>query len=432
MHKIIEAVAQKMELPCWWIEAIAIEYTECREYATRDEIWAFNFDKLSEYDLEEAVRSRHVVVHGTLTHNVSADVWSSRAIERLVSDIPVGLCEQPDDVIAEGLVSDYHFPFIGNPIDVWDQKLSFSSHFQVLDTGQFWQWHIADFVQVEGRHYGKWTSSEVDLEPLDQIHEKLALLRNPVIKPGKPGHTDFKVDIEKFYQWLNDLRRPILDALWDIHVRKRRAQSSFPKVTKCIPPQLSRFESFTIRNGEIYTKFFAAPVFFRSCRQHAIEAEKLVSSGDKQGSVAKLDEIYQERANAIILGAACLEAFINDLGFEHFPKLWKNVESLSLTAKWQLYLVLKGKNDLFDPGREPYQSLVQLKKSRDKMMHFKGDYKKVRQMTNGVITHTEHDLRREFVCDLPNRLEQLIQELCEATALPIPPWLTPKPNFGWM
>ncbi|MGB7001087.1 MAG: hypothetical protein WBE22_03615 [Halobacteriota archaeon] len=109
MHKIIEVVAQKMELPCWWVEAIAIEYTECREYATRDEIWAFNFDKLSEYDLEEAVRSRHVVVHGTLTHNVSADVWSSRAIERLVSDIPVGLCEQPDDVIAEGLVSDYHF-----------------------------------------------------------------------------------------------------------------------------------------------------------------------------------------------------------------------------------------------------------------------------------------------------------------------------------
>ncbi|NOR77210.1 MAG: hypothetical protein GQ523_01985, partial [Methanophagales archaeon] len=50
MHKIIEVVAQKMELPCWWIEAIAIEYTECREYATRDEIWAFNSDKLSEYD----------------------------------------------------------------------------------------------------------------------------------------------------------------------------------------------------------------------------------------------------------------------------------------------------------------------------------------------------------------------------------------------
>jgi hypothetical protein len=432
MHKIIETVAQKMELPCWWVEAIAIEYTECREYATCNEIWTFNFDQLSEYDLEEAARSRHVVVHGTLMHNISADVWSSRAIERLVSDIPVGLCEQPDDVIAEGLVSDYHFPFIGNPIDVWDPKLSFSSHFQVLDNGQFWQWHIADFVQVEGGHYGKWTSSEVDLEPLDQIHEKLALLRNPVIKPGEPGHTDFKVEVEKFYQWLNDLRRPILDALWDIHVRKRRAQSSFPKVTKRIPPQLSRFESFTIRNGEIYTKFFAAPVFFRSCRQHAIEAEKLVSSGDKQGSVAKIDEIYQERANAIILGAACLEAFINDLGFEHFPKLWKNIESLSLTAKWQLYLVLKGKDDLFDPGREPYQSLAQLKKSRGKMMHFKGDYKKVRQMTNGVITHTEFDLPREFVRDLPNRLEQLIRELCEATALPIPPWLTPKPNLGWM
>ena len=51
MYKIIQTVAQKVKLPYWWVEAIAIEYTECREYATGNEIWAFNFDKLSEYDL---------------------------------------------------------------------------------------------------------------------------------------------------------------------------------------------------------------------------------------------------------------------------------------------------------------------------------------------------------------------------------------------
>lgn len=311
MHEVIEAVAQKMKLPYWWIEAIAIEYTECREYATRDEIWTFNCDKLSEDDLEEAVRSHRVVVYGTLMHNVLAEVWASRAIERMVSDVPVGLVEEFDDVFAEGLVSDYHFPFRGNPINVWDPKLSFSRHFQVLDGGQFWQWRIAEFTRVEGRRYGKWVSDEIDLEPLDQIHDKLASLRNPVIEPGEPGHTEFRIKVEEFYQWLDEIRRPILSALSDVHVKKRNAQESYPKVTRSEPPQLSRFEMFTVRNGEIYTKFFAEPVFFRGCRQHAIKAETLAKSvEDSPELIPKLDEIYQERASAMILGVACLEAFM--------------------------------------------------------------------------------------------------------------------------
>jgi len=431
MHEVIEAVAKKMKLPHWWIEAIAIEYTECREYAMRDEIWTFSFDKLAEDDLEEAVRSHRVVVYGTLMHNVLFDVWASRAIERMVSDIPVGLVEEFDDVMAEGLVSDYHFRFGGNPIDVRDPKLSFSRHFQVLDDGQFWQWRTAEFTRVEGRRYGKWVSDEIDLEPLDQIHGKLALLRNPVIKPGDPGHTEFKIKVEQFYQWLDEIRSPILSALHDVHVKKRNAQESYPKATRGEPPQLSRFEMFTVRNGEIYTKFFAEPVFFRDCRQYTIKAEELAQSvEDSRELIPKLDEIYQERASAIILGTACLEAFINGLGFEHFPELWRNVERLSLIAKWQLYLTLKDKGNSFDLGREPYQSLAKLTKSRNSLMHFKRRYKKVQQVNNRVTTDLESILPRKFVRDLPDRLKQLIRELCEATALPIPPWL--KPKTGWM
>ena len=430
MYRVIKTVAEKMNLPYWWVEAIAIEYTQCREYATRDEIWTFNFDKLSERDLEKAVRSHRIVVYGILMHNVLTAVWSSRTIERLVSDIPVRLVEEPNDVIAEGPVSDYHFPFLGNPIDVWDPKLDFSSHFQVLDEGQLWQWKIAEFVTVEGRKYGKWISSEIDLEPLDQVHEKLASLRNPVIKLGEPGHADFKVRVEQFYRWLDELRRPILSALEEIHAR-RRAQASFSKVTKSEPPLISRFETFTVRDSEFYTKFFAEPVFFRGCRQHAAKAEELATSvKDNKELVAKLDEIYQERASAIILGAACAEAFINGLGFEQFPDLWKNIEKISLNAKWQLYLELKGKGDVFDPSREPYQSLAQLARSRNSLVHFKRLYQKVHRISNREVTHLELVLPRNFVRYLPSRLEQLIRELCGVTNLQIPPWLTPK--TGWM
>lgn len=63
-------------------------------------------------------------------------------------------------------------------------------------------------------------------------------------------------------------------------------------------------------------------------------------------------------------------------------------------------------------------------------MHFKGRYKRMYRNKNKIIVHIESDLPRELVRDLPNRIEQLIHELCQATALPIPPWLTPK--IGWL
>jgi hypothetical protein len=433
MHKVIQAVAQKIGLPEWWVEAIAIEYTDCRDFATRDEIWTFNFDRVSQESLEEAVRSHRVVVHEPIWHNVHIDVLQQRLIGRLVSDIPVPLVKETDDVVAEGLISDYHFPFLSNPIDVWDPKLSFSSHFQVLDEDQLWQWRIAKFVQVAGRHYGKFTSSEIDLEPLDQIHERLASLRNPVIKPGEPDHADFKLKVESFYQWLDQIRQPILHALESVHRAKRASQASPSKVTKGTPPLLSRFEQFTVRDGEVCSSFFAAPVFFRAARQHALRAEELIASASDRELSAKLDEIYQERATAIILGSACLEAFINSLGYEHFANLWHQVERLPISAKWQLFLVLKGKGNLFKPDKQSYRFLIQLKNSRNSLVHFKGDFHKVKPLGKGVATHAEcYDMPRQLVRDLPARLQQLIKELCQATDMPTPTWLTPHPELGWL
>jgi hypothetical protein len=434
VHKVIETVAQKMGLPEWWVEAVAIEYTDCREFATRDEIWTFNFDRVSQKSLEEAVRSHHIVVYGIIWQNVHADVFGQRAIERLVSDIPVPLVKEPSDAMAEGAISDYHFSFLSNPIDVWDPKLSFSSHFQVLDEGQLWQWRIAKFVSIEGRKYGKWISSEVDLEPLDQIHERLASLRNPVIKPDELGHADFKLKVENFYQWLDQIRQPILRALEDVHHAKRSGQASLSKVTKGVPPLLSRFEMFTVQNSKICTRFLAAPVFFRAARQHALHAEELAASAHSDRELAvKLDEIYQERAIAIILGSACLEAFINNVGFEHFANFWNRVEQLPITAKWQLFLELKGKGDTFTPDQQPYQFLIQLVNSRNSLVHFKSDYHKVKPFGKRVATRTEyHDMPRQLVRDLPARLEQLIKELCQATGIPTPTWLTPQPQLGWL
>lgn len=434
MAEVIKAVAQRMGLPEWWVEAVAIEYADCRDFATRDEIWTFNFDRVTQVALEEAVRSRRVVVYGSICHNIHIDVFSTRAVERLVNGIPVPLIKEPDDALAEGLISDYHFPFLGNPIDVWDPKLHFSTHFQILDEGQLWQWRVAEFVPVEGRNYGKWMASDVDLEPLDQIHKRLSSLRNPVVKPGEAGHADFRLKVKEFYQWLDEIRQPILCRLEGVHHAKLVSQKDSSKITKRIPPLLSRFETFTVRDGEIYTSLFAAPIFFRAARQHALRAEELVSSA-RGGSelVAQLDDVYQERAIAIVLGSACLEAFINSVGFEHFPDIWRQIEQMPMEAKYQVFLVLKGKGNLFKPDQAPYQFLIRLKKSRNSLIHFKSDYHKVKQAGKGSVTRSEYrDMPRQLVSDLPDHLHRLIKELCQETGIPVPKWLTPQPQLGWL
>ncbi|MCE5265057.1 MAG: hypothetical protein LLG97_16185 [Deltaproteobacteria bacterium] len=430
MVNIIRTVAEKVKLPPWWVEAIAVEYVECREFATRDEIWTFNFEKLAKNDLMEALKTHHVVVSSLLVHNVLPFVFSARIFEGMFSRVPAGLCAEQDDLIPEGLASDHCFPWQLNALDVWDPKLSIFDHFQVLNDGKFWQWRFAESMAIEGRHYSRTVSDEVDLGVFDLVHEKLAALRNPVIKPGEPGHADFKIKVADFYQWPDGVRRPILSELEKLHFKKCRSRSSFPKVTRCEPPILSRFESFTVRDSSFHTRFFGEAIFFRGCHQHAKKADELAQ--DERPLVMKLDEVYQERANAIILGAACLEAFINHLGYDHFPKYWEGIEKLSFMSKWQIYLALAGKGATFDSSREPYQSLFKLTKKRNLIMHSKGHFMKVTQNEAKTIPHTELDMPREFVHELPSRIKDLIRELCEATQLPVPVWLTPMPNLGWM
>jgi len=429
-HRVIRKVAKKMKLPLWWVEAIAIEYTECREYATDDDIWTFNFDKLSEKELLEAVKNNKVVVYGCLIHNVKSEVWRTRLVEKMVSDIPVNFAEEANDIIPEGPVSEYHTPFIGNPIDVWDPKLNFSNYFQVYDEREIWQWKIASLKSDEEKKRSIWVSSEVYLKSINEISDKLSPLRNPVIKPGEAGHEEFKKRVKDFYKWLNEIRYPIMSELEKIHIiRKQNFDKNNIKVTEVIPPLLSRFETFTIKNGNFFTKFYAEPVFYRGCRLHAKKAEDLYSSVKNELElVSKLDEIYQERAVAIILGTACVEAFINGVGFENFPDIWPNIEKLSIVAKWQLFLKLHGKGSIFDIGKEPYQTLNNVVKSRNELVHFKRKYEKVKVMKKNEASTVllEQILNKDLVHNLPLKIEELIREVSKETSLTIPPWLNSK------
>ena len=311
-------------------------------------------------------------------------------------------------------------------MDVWDPKLNFSRYFQVLHDGQLWQWRIAEFVSVEGRNYGKWVSDDIDLEPLDQIHPRLAQLRNLPIRPGNPGHATFEQRVREFYDWLENLRTPIRQRLYDVHLMKRGSYKGPSKVVTDPPPLLSQFKDFTVRNGEILTRFHAEPIFFQSLVHHSRNASSLSSSSDAN---ARLHEIYLERVQAVVGAAACLEAFINSVGEETIPN-WKLYERLQPQAKWHLCLTVHGQDGRFNSSREPYQTFHKIIELRNRWLHYGRTFERTRHTTTSTISWIEAKMSGEFIEALPQRITTLIEELCEAIAYPVPAWLKSAPGMG--
>lgn len=434
MAEVIDSVAEEMGLPDWWVESIAIEYLDCREYAEWDEslgtgkaLARFNWERIPKADLKTVVQEHKVVVHGgMLIHNIHTDVLPFRFASQMAGgDLP-SVAGESDDIIPEGLVSDYHFPFRANSIAAEDPKTSFSQWFQVFDDGEFWQWRIAEFVAVEGSHRGKWASQELDLEPINNICEKRHLLRNSVIEPGQPGYDEFRQEVEQFYQWVNKARSQVLLNLWYIHLGKRseRKRKDFPKATNDQPPLLSRFESYTVRDNKLHTNFHVERIFYRCSVYHAGEAEKSEESiGNDRQLTVKLDEIYEERALAIITGAACVESLVNSLLMEYFPKVWKLVERLSAREKLDLYFLLKEKGKLSDIGNEANSFVVCLFRVRDLLMHFKRDYFPVMEYKKKTVTYISGQMNREFNLSLPTKLKELIAIMYAAAEQPKPIWL---------
>ncbi|HTX60972.1 MAG TPA: hypothetical protein VMC48_01565 [Methanobacterium sp.] len=219
MNKNIFVVSSRLGLPYWWVESVAIEYLECREFAGGDEIWTFNFELVSETELVKAAESERVVVSGPLIHYPQFDRKSMlKSLEKYF------MGREDDDAgehIVEGLCSKDDFPEGVEFLEFWDPKISFSEYFQVYDEGNFWQWKVAELIPIKGETYGKWTSSEIDLTIINNMDLKLGEIRNNIIKPGEYGHSEFKHKVEDFYGQLDKIRADILSKLWKIHQKRK-------------------------------------------------------------------------------------------------------------------------------------------------------------------------------------------------------------------
>lgn len=424
---LIQNVAKDTGMPEWWVESIAIEYTDCREFAVEGKLWKFDFNKVSPEDLKSALETYKVVSRDNFIDNVHKSNFRPKLMMRMVSDAVPPLSYDIKSSVPDGPLSKNAFPFETNSLTIVDPKLGFSEYFQVFDEGRLWQWHFAEFVKVDERSYGKMISSEVNLDPVDQITtEYVKLLNEKFINPGETGYQEFLNDVKNFYKKVDEIKQPIFEELLKIH-KEKKDSGNFPKEINYSPPLLSHFESFKIKDDDIHTNFLVEPIFFRECTNHTEKSKELTVQAKNDDELLKvLDNIYQARVTAIVLGTACLEAFIKNILSENFPEIFETVSRMGYDKQLELFYLLKSK-DKPDFDRMPYQFLKDLNRRRNSIIHFKHQWREVLKSGRTSRTYINGNLLQDtFVHQIPGRIESLIKKICEDTDIDIPGWLNEK------
>lgn len=414
-------------MPVWWKQAVTIEYLPCRDFRKGNRIGHIDFSLVSSDQIEAAANAHRIVAYGTVVHNVNVGTFQSRNMLTLVSPIVTPLVDGDEPaIIPHGLVSKYHFPWLINDINVVDPIESFQAHVQVLDGGVLYQWAVARFEGVAGRPYGRWVSDHVDLSEFDKAHDEFQEL---MTLKGSLSADEYERRATSYIDSLKDMRARVFSDLLEVHGElKKAAWRSRTKVVSYEPPALSHFETMKIEQGEISTKASMAPVFYRAALRHSYKANDL-SKSTHNVSIHIADEIYGERAEAVIMATACLESVVNEIGYQKYDDVWSVLEKLSVEDKFRILFKLAGKASDYDRSMYPFQTLGEMVSARNEMIHFKPKYKQV-IVRNGVsVSRLERVLNDDLVISIPNVLRDLVEKALSTSGLNIPGWLDDKP--GW-
>lgn len=416
-------------MPSWWPEAIAIEYLSCRTFKDAARIGTIDFSLVDKAELAKALIDKKIVSYGTLIQNVDPQTFQSRSIMGLISTVARPIVDRDSAaILPNGVVSRHHFPWLANPINSCDPIESFNSYVQILDDGELYQWEVARLEGVKGRNYARWVSDYVDLSEFDENYEEFQELMRS--KSSTSLHLDtYEERAQTYLAKLRGMRAKAYVTLLTVHEDlKVKDIISRGKVVSYKPPALSHFETMKIDGGEISTTCFIAAIFFRAAIKHCAIAKKFFIDGNVTRPHL-LDEIYEERAQAIIMGVACLEAAVNEAGNHRHPDMWKFLEKLTLGEKLNLIHRLASPAAAFDSSRHPFQFVLKMVISRNEMIHFKTEYKKCKVLDGVAVSRMETILNGELADALPLVLADSIKQIYLTVGLPEPEWLTDQP--GW-
>lgn len=414
----ISSIARKTGLPNWWVESVIVEYLDCRRHAEEGELWAFDFTGLSGDDIQAVSSAKVVIPNYYLFQNIRESDLGQRALHLMVG-LPVVPLDQAQ-LIPEGLVNSTAFPSpIRNDISVWDHKLEFNSRAIVIDEGVFYQWTIAEFFKVPGKHYGWYKSSLFNLDDLFRINRKLQDYRNSGVL--KKPRSEIRNAIAEDYQALERIRAPLREMILEYHGREKgkfdRSTAMRPE-----PPMLSFFEAVKPTDNGYEVKTHMEPLLLRSAIRNCLLARNARQrrNDDPKDHGALLDEM-EFSCMSIIASINCLESYINYLIKEHLPG---NAEPISFSIphkkKWLRFTKALNNANVYEEDQSPFKEFAAMVEKRDSIIHHVPHY----VSAQGSTSHTFNEFNLESAEEGIWVIREMVSRLSARTIIPLPRWIS--------
>jgi hypothetical protein len=126
----------------------------------------------------------------------------------------------------------------------------------------------------------------------------------------------------------------------------------------------------------------------------------------------------------------CVEAFINQMGYDMLPDIWQSQEKLALSEKIKIILSLKGSGSIaYNTSVEPFSTFVNCITSRNWLVHLKPKFEPARSYKKEKLSPIEYYLRDDLVFNLPGKVKEMIEYICKDVNINPPTWLYEAP--GW-
>lgn len=417
-ENVLEQISEKLDLPIWWVESVAVEYFDCREYLTDGNFWTFDFNLLKKGDIEQ-IPEKKVVVNGTvLVQNIRRKDLGPRFMLALVGAPVMPL---PPASLPEGQVADYYVPEQFNSIDAWDSKLEFNQRAIVLDDGKFYQWTIANFYAIPESHKGWYRSDFLDLQPLKKINDEIQELRNLPLPSDSESLRERRKRIAEKYAELERIRAPLRESIFEYHESKKH-KTTLPKGE---PPVVTYLDSLQVVGTEYRVRSHIEPLFYRRARRCLEETKRIVEARTKgtPEAISFVDEI-EASAACIVFSVFCLEAYVNFVATEYCKHVWPKPDRVNLQTKWFFIPHILGSKDCFDIHSLPYSNFVQLINWRNLIVHYEHRFTEPKRTEGGEETSKTYS-----ICNLKNAetatetIGAMIKRLSEKTSVPLPAWL---------
>jgi hypothetical protein len=423
----LKRISEALNLPCWWVESVVIEYFPCRRFGENGRLWTFGFDLLTD-EMIKSITSKQVIIPDFfLIHNIRPNDFRERILHGATGNplAPLDL----SDLIPEGMVNRSFFVYGAQSIEQVDLKLEFNEYAIVLDRNIFYQWKIADLTS-SGEQNGRYKFDPMNLSKLVPIIDKIREYQNSGVlnSPTLEIIENIARDYEKLEETRNEIRTKILE-----YHNSKKIGYDISKYEVRPPPRLSIFDSLKVDREKdrylIKTQIHA--LFYRSALRSLEKAATAREEGKdaQEEHNALLDEI-EYSAICIISSVACLESYINFVIEEYGSKELKKIldKSVNIRQKWFWIPFALELPFRFNEEENPFLMFSELVERRNRAIHYETVFRKAhihRTTSNykGSGSYTYSELNLERARNAIQVVRQMVSKLSEGGKVRLPGWL---------